>query len=142
MLDPIASPGDPVFYLHHTYLDYIFWQWQAQNLPARLSDIGGRNIQVYVSTNGSDEQPTFVVPGQGSVEGDDSSSPIIVPNSSAFPPADAMRPLPDSPVQRPEGDPGNVTTLAHILNMFGLIPNATIADVMDIGGPLLCYDYM
>jgi len=41
-----------------------------------------------------------------------------------------------------DGDPGNVTTLNHVLNMMGVIPNATIADVMDIGGPLLCFEYV
>jgi len=41
-----------------------------------------------------------------------------------------------------DGDPGNVTTLGHVLNMMGVIPNATIADVMDIGGPLLCFEYV
>jgi len=41
-----------------------------------------------------------------------------------------------------DGDPGNVTTLGHVLNMMGVIPNATIADVMDIGGPLLCFEYI
>ena len=39
------------------------------------------------------------------------------------------------------GDPGNTTTLGHVLDMYGLIPNATIGDVMDIGGDLLCYEY-
>lgn len=38
---------------------------------------------------------------------------------------------------------GNVTTLNHTLSVLGLIPNATISDVMDIrGGSLLCYEYI
>lgn len=41
-----------------------------------------------------------------------------------------------------DGDPGNVTTLHHILNMGGVIPNRTIAEVMDIRNQLLCYDYV
>lgn len=44
MLDPIASPGDPIFYLHHTWLDKLFWDWQKLDLPARLSDIGGAEL--------------------------------------------------------------------------------------------------
>ncbi|KAK0623963.1 hypothetical protein B0T14DRAFT_428085 [Immersiella caudata] len=116
MLDPIASPGDPIFYLHHTWLDKIFWEWQALDLPARLTDIGGQTKQLGFPTN--------MDPG------------------SFVPPADAMVPLPGSPPQRAEGNPGNVTTLTHILNMLGVIPNATIGDVMDIGGPLLCYEYV
>ena len=44
MVNVALSPGDPLFYLHHTYLDKIFWDWQSQNLTSRLTDIGGRNI--------------------------------------------------------------------------------------------------
>lgn len=41
-----------------------------------------------------------------------------------------------------DGDPGNVTTLNHNLWMVGLIPNATIADVMDLGGETICAEYV
>ena len=144
ILDPIASPGDPIFYLHHTWLDKLFWEWQARDLPARLSDISGRTMQVGMPINGSGDSLPFTFPNPSVVSGANSSSglPIFMPPPWAFPPADAMRPAPGAAPQRPEGDPGNVTTLAHILNMFGIIPNATIADVMDIGGPLLCYEYV
>jgi tyrosinase len=135
MLDPIASPGDPIFYLHHTWLDKIFWEWQVLDLPARLSDMGGKNAVQQLSLPSGPN-------GGGPPGGGDPDLPIIFPNLSEFPPLDAMRPLPDSPPQLPAGDPGNVTTLAHILNMFGVIPNATVADVMDIRGPLLCYEYV
>ena len=40
------------------------------------------------------------------------------------------------------GDPGTTTTLNHVLNMYGNSPNKTIADVMDIQGGYLCYDYV
>ena len=40
------------------------------------------------------------------------------------------------------GDPGTETTLEHILNMYGELPNKTIADVMDIQSGFLCYDYI
>jgi len=33
-------------------------------------------------------------------------------------------------------------TLDDELNMFGVIPNATIRDVMDIRNDLLCYEYV
>ncbi len=26
----VSSPGDPVFYLHHAWLDKIFWDWQKE----------------------------------------------------------------------------------------------------------------
>ncbi|KAK4098878.1 Di-copper centre-containing protein [Parathielavia hyrcaniae] len=109
MLDPIASPGDPIFYLHHTFLDKVYWDWQARDLPARLTEIGGQNTQA---------------------------------ESWTPPPPDALVPPPDWPPQVPQGDPGNVTTLSHILNMWGVIEDAVVADVMDIRGPLLCYEYV
>ena len=131
MVDPIASPGDPIFYLHHTWLDRLFWQWQSLSLPARFSDVGGGNVQTGF---GFGPPPTA---------GDEQGPPVVSPLIGGwFPPGDSMRPPPGSPPQIPAGDPGSLTTLTHILNMFGVIPNATIADVMDIGGPLLCFEYV
>lgn len=40
------------------------------------------------------------------------------------------------------GDPGTTTTMGHVLDMKGNSPNQTIADVMDIGGDVLCYEYV
>lgn len=44
MLQLTAAPGDPLFFLHHAYLDRVWWQWQQRDLPARLHDMGGNNI--------------------------------------------------------------------------------------------------
>jgi tyrosinase len=41
MGDAYNSPGDPVFYLHHTNLDRLFWSWQQEDLSTRLSDVSG-----------------------------------------------------------------------------------------------------
>ena len=41
MTDVDASPGDPVFYLHHNYLDRLYWQWQQLNPNIRLDLIAG-----------------------------------------------------------------------------------------------------
>lgn len=41
-----------------------------------------------------------------------------------------------------DGDPGKVVTLGHVLNMYGLRANRTIADVMDIWNGELCYEYV
>ena len=41
-----------------------------------------------------------------------------------------------------DGDPANVTTLNHVLNMYGNGPNYTIGDVMNIQGDVLCFEYV
>jgi tyrosinase len=49
------------------------------------------------------------------------------------------------PIRKPtgaEGDPGNVTTLSHVLNLYGNGPNRTIGEVMDIRKGVLCYEYV
>ncbi|KAH8727573.1 hypothetical protein GQ44DRAFT_725108 [Phaeosphaeriaceae sp. PMI808] len=46
MIDPIASPGDPLFYLHHTWLDKMWADWQLKGLPGRLTEMGGENVQI------------------------------------------------------------------------------------------------
>jgi tyrosinase len=57
MVNPTLSPGDPVFYLHHSYLDKLWWDWQ--NLEtSRLLDMGGPNIP----TNLDEEDPTYPGP--------------------------------------------------------------------------------
>ncbi|RSL38054.1 hypothetical protein CEP53_015221 [Fusarium sp. AF-6] len=41
LTDIYASPGDPLFFLHHANLDRVWWSWQSKNLTERLSDISG-----------------------------------------------------------------------------------------------------
>ncbi|KAK0737959.1 hypothetical protein B0T18DRAFT_335390 [Schizothecium vesticola] len=101
----VSSPGDPLFYLHHTWLDKVFWDWQAKDKAARVMKVGGTNIG-----------PDFA-PG--------------------FPPRPASIPKPTGA----DGDPGKVTTLTHVLNMYGNSPNKTISEVLDIQGAYLCYEY-
>jgi tyrosinase len=106
MLDVVGSPGDPLFFLHHTNLDRLWWEWQLVNLTARLTDMSGRNIPLatYLAQN------NFTYPSTALTDYD--------------------------------GDFGNVTTLNHTLWMVGVIPNATIGDVMDLRGELMCADYV
>ncbi|KAI6263822.1 hypothetical protein MCOR07_010646 [Pyricularia oryzae] len=44
MDDVSLSPADPLFFMHHTNLDRIFWEWQSRDLANRLTDIGGPNV--------------------------------------------------------------------------------------------------
>jgi len=88
MASAVSSPGDPIFYLHHAFLDRVWWQWQEGALPARLSDFAGYT--------------TEYEPVTGWVN----------------------------------------ATLDDELNMFGIIPNATVRDLMDIRGGRLCYEYV
>ncbi|KAJ3234771.1 hypothetical protein HDU81_001171, partial [Chytriomyces hyalinus] len=40
MGNPLWSPRDPLFYLHHTYVDKIYWKWQ-QLCPSYVTDYEG-----------------------------------------------------------------------------------------------------
>ncbi|VUC32084.1 unnamed protein product [Clonostachys rosea] len=115
MANPISSPGDPIFYLHHTWLDKVWWDWQAKDLPSRLKAMGGTNVQ---TSNG-----TFAP---------------NVPGYNGTTPHDGKCGSLDSC----PGDPGNITTLSHVLSSLGVVPDVTILDVMDIGSDYLCYEYV
>jgi tyrosinase len=113
MANPISSPGDPLFYLHHTWLDKVWWDWQAKNLSSRLYDISGNNQQLANTT-------LFDVPGgNGGLVGDGNYT-----------------------VTYYTGDPGNTTTLDHVLSSLNVKPNVTARQVMDIRGGYLCYEYI
>ncbi|CAH0027308.1 unnamed protein product [Clonostachys rhizophaga] len=107
MYDPAASPGEPLFYLHHTNLDRLWWEWQQDNLTFRLTDMGGQNMpsEEFLRENGFPD-PT---PGVIDYFGDGG---------------------------------GIVTTLNHNLWMVGVASKVTVREVMDIGGPLNCAEYV
>ena len=136
MMNPISSPGDPLFYLHHTYLDKLWHDWQTRYLPGSLTDITARNIpdlcRLPPMVNNTAEFPFPRPPPPGPVQ-------WPVP-----PTPDAWCPPPEFEFEFPEmvGDPGNMTTLGHVLSMKGIVPNVTVGEVMDIGGPFLCYEYV
>jgi tyrosinase len=52
MTNPTTSPGDPIFYLHHSWLDKLWWEWQQLDLPNRYTDIGGSNTPSFDSFPG------------------------------------------------------------------------------------------
>ncbi|KAI1360115.1 hypothetical protein F5Y08DRAFT_344034 [Xylaria arbuscula] len=58
MGDATLSPGDPVFYLHHGWLDKLWWEWQKRDLPNRYTDMGGSNLPIGGSVLGG-QGPEF-----------------------------------------------------------------------------------
>ncbi|KAI1823286.1 hypothetical protein F4861DRAFT_338631 [Xylaria intraflava] len=40
MADSIASPGDPAFFMHHSYIDYVFTTWQLGDISRRTTISG------------------------------------------------------------------------------------------------------
>ncbi|KAJ0168435.1 Tyrosinase [Colletotrichum tanaceti] len=45
MDDVSLSPADPLFFMHHTNLDRLWWEWQSKDV-SRLTDMSGRNVAV------------------------------------------------------------------------------------------------
>lgn len=43
MRDHARSPADPIFYLHHTNFDRLWWEWQTSS-PGRIHAMGGPNV--------------------------------------------------------------------------------------------------
>jgi len=48
----VSSPGDPLFWMHHAWLDKLYAEWQAKDKTKRLTAMGGTNI-------GPDYAPAF-----------------------------------------------------------------------------------
>lgn len=40
----ILDISDPIFFLHHTQLDRLWWKWQQADLEKRLKDYSGRAV--------------------------------------------------------------------------------------------------
>ncbi|RGP63201.1 amino acid transporter [Fusarium sporotrichioides] len=116
MISVAVSPGDPIFWLHHTYLDKLFSDWQSQNLTTRLTEIGGSNLQDLTA-------------GEGGPPGGGEGNFTVQPSD------------PDPRFVDYFNDGGNVTTLNHTLWSAGIMANATIADVMDATGDYVCAEY-
>ncbi|ETS86011.1 hypothetical protein PFICI_04036 [Pestalotiopsis fici W106-1] len=55
MGDKDTSPGDPIFFLHHNYVDRIWWQWQTANPDSRMYDMSGTTFNTtYLTVEGID----------------------------------------------------------------------------------------
>ncbi|CZT16310.1 uncharacterized protein RCC_02152 [Ramularia collo-cygni] len=105
MANALTAPGDPIFFLHHTNLDRLFWAWQQRN-ATRLQDVSGANTPSEAFNRGNGWTP----PG---------------PEFTQY-----------------SGDNGPWTTLGHVLWVCGIMPNVTIAEVMDLHGPTVCAEYV
>ncbi|KAI8627160.1 Di-copper centre-containing protein [Xylariaceae sp. FL1651] len=136
MVNPMLSPGDPVFYLHHGYLDKMWWDWQVQNLSSRLIDIGGNNTAA------------AGFPFGGGGFGFNTTGPS--PFNFTAPPGNGSQPFPGFPISNRTinkaftdyfNDGGPVTTLNHTLWSANIMANATIRDVMDPRSGFVCAEY-
>ncbi|KAK0735922.1 hypothetical protein B0T18DRAFT_256621, partial [Schizothecium vesticola] len=47
-----ASPSDPLFFLHHTQVDRLWWLWQQQNPSARTMEYNGNSPSLPDGSNG------------------------------------------------------------------------------------------
>ncbi|RPB20145.1 Di-copper centre-containing protein [Terfezia boudieri ATCC MYA-4762] len=60
---------DPIFYFHHCFIDYVFWQWQKRH---GLTEKGSLQIDYDIGTGEAKGAGTKVVPGEaGYPLGDD-----------------------------------------------------------------------
>jgi len=48
MSDVYASPGDPLFYLHHASIDHEWWKWQYADPEVRLLEATGPALKGYM----------------------------------------------------------------------------------------------
>ncbi|KAK7706673.1 hypothetical protein SLS64_007504 [Diaporthe eres] len=55
--DIYVSPGDPLFYLHHAFIDRLWWQWQNEDIDTRLYEIGG--YTTYPASDGGNTTTTL-----------------------------------------------------------------------------------
>lgn len=55
--DIYVSPGDPLFYLHHAFIDRLWWKWQNLDIEARLYEIGG--YTTYPASDGGNTTTTL-----------------------------------------------------------------------------------
>lgn len=146
----LTAAVDPVFYLHHTWLDKKWWDWQKEN-PERIYDIGGGK-DGYIPGIAGPPPPGVFPPGFENL-----NLTLLFPDGAPLPGIPFMQPppgvLPPGVVMPavntsapPSWRPGNVTVedpvaLEDVIDMLGVIPSPLVADVMDIQGGYLCYEY-
>lgn len=106
--------------MHHGFVDKMWADWQSKD-AGRLTEIAGLNAQ--------DPKVGF------------SEFPGDMEEESKMwgHPTDEMLAVTPDPQA---GDGGKNITLNHVLSSLGIIPDATVQDVMDIQGGYLCYEYV
>ncbi|KAK0190020.1 hypothetical protein F5146DRAFT_1002196 [Armillaria mellea] len=85
----MTLPNDPIFWLHHGYINYLWWKWQDDN-ETHINNLEGIGYE------------TQREPDTGYVE----------------------------------------TNTGTVLYLYGVVPNAMVADVSDMKGRFLCYTYV
>lgn len=106
--------------LHHGFVDKMWWDWQMKAPEKRFTDISGPNAQ---------DPAVGFLEFPGGMEQESSMW--------GKPTAEMLAVTPDPK----HGDPGANVTLSHIMSSLGIIPDATVGDVMDPSGAYLCYTY-
>jgi len=166
----ISSPGDPLFYLHHTFLDKVWSDWQLLSPSTRIfgkDAMGGTNRpnpcnnvdpKTFISAPRDPASPlpyppwpkgTWVIepiPGKPGFRTHPGLPEGFGPARGCVNGTDtwgAQDPYPWPGGEGELGDGGKrETTMGHILSMLGMVENVTIADVMDTKGGYLCYEYV
>ncbi|KAF2969671.1 hypothetical protein GQX73_g3872 [Xylaria multiplex] len=129
MVNVKLSPGDPIFYLHHGYIDKLWWDWEALKLPARLTEVSLKLLH----------SSTWSYANAGLL---DLTHHIRMLTRCKIGGNNTARGKNDPAFVNYFGDNGSITTLNHVLSSNGLVPNATIQDVMDIGGDYVCAEFV
>ena len=116
MVNVQLSPGDPLFWLHHAWLDSLWWRWQSQDLARRVQDFAGPNMPPQATLN-------FSTPGGGSPFGGGAGGGALPPGCFG-----GFVPTVNGTFQLPNGtNAGNVTRPGTPFGGAGGLfnPNAT-----------------
>ncbi|KAK4450953.1 putative amino acid transporter [Podospora aff. communis PSN243] len=159
MGNSLLSAGDPVFFLHHGWLDSLWWRWQLRGKNGeRLREVGGGNLASggplggLLGGGGGGQGQGQGWNGTRPVEGGPSGGMNGTDGGACAPPLGggglaAIAHGAGKGLNRAITDwfgdgGGNVTTLGHVLWSAGILPNATVADIMDVGGKVFCSEYL
>lgn len=106
-----------MFYLHHAFIDKLWWDWQTADVENRLYTIGGPTVK--------DTNRTAPVPkGMPSSLRKRAGEKRATGRTSSI------------------GNDTTTTMLSPQLSLLGLLPDITAEEVMDIRNEILCYQYV